>query len=178
MCGLNAKSNSYVCAGQGATYAACMKKTKDFFELSATDLVGHLNCHHLTDLDRAVAEGALAKPKVWDPLLKILAERGAAHEQSYIEHLTKAGFEVVRIDGVEVTDEAVPQHSPPCASGVPVIVQGALAHKGWIGRADILRRVEGVRARLAAGLMRRSTRSSRAKRKPERSCSFASTPIC
>jgi hypothetical protein len=34
-----------------------MKKTGDSFELSATDLVGYLKCHHLTALDRAVAEG-------------------------------------------------------------------------------------------------------------------------
>jgi predicted RecB family nuclease len=26
--------------------------------------------------------------------------------------------------------------------GVPIIVQGALAHQGWNGRADILRRIE------------------------------------
>jgi hypothetical protein len=43
-----------------------MKKVGNSFELSATDLVGHLHCRHLTALDRAVAEGALARPKVWD----------------------------------------------------------------------------------------------------------------
>ena len=96
------------------------------FELSATDLVGYLNCRHLTGLDRAVAEGALAKPKVWDPLLEILAERGAAHEQSYVEHLTRAGLDVVRIDGVEVTNEAVAETLAAMQRGVPVIVQGAL----------------------------------------------------
>ena len=46
-----------------------MKKTGDSFELSASDLVGYLNCHHLAALDRAVAEGALRRPYVWDPLL-------------------------------------------------------------------------------------------------------------
>ena len=84
-----------------------MKLNGNIFELSATDLVGHLNCLHLTTLDRTVAEGLLGKPKVWDPLLQILAERGAAHEQGYIDHLAKAGSETVRIDGVEVTPEAV-----------------------------------------------------------------------
>jgi hypothetical protein len=84
-----------------------MKKVGNSFELSATDLVGYLNCHHLAVLDRAVAEGALPKPKVWDPLLQILAERGATHEQSYVEHLTKAGLDVVRIDGIDVTTTAV-----------------------------------------------------------------------
>ncbi len=59
-----------------------MRKSGATFQLSASDLVGHLNCRHLTVLDRAVAEGALAKPKIWDPLLQILAERGSAHERT------------------------------------------------------------------------------------------------
>jgi hypothetical protein len=69
-----------------------MKKVGRSFELTATDLVGYLNCCHLSELDRAVAEGRLAKPKVFDPLLKILWERGAAHEQNYIEHLTQGAW--------------------------------------------------------------------------------------
>jgi uncharacterized protein len=119
-----------------------MKKVGDSFELSATDLVGYLHCHHLTVLDRAVAEGALAKPKVWDPLLQILSERGAAHEQAYIEHLTKAGLEVVRINDVEVPDQPVAETLAAMRRGVPVIVQGALWDQAWNGRADILRRIE------------------------------------
>ncbi len=119
-----------------------MKKVGDSFELNATDLVGYLNCHHLAGLDRAVADGVLSRPKVWDPLLQILSERGAAHERSYIEHLTAAGLDVVRIDGVEVTHEAVIETRAAMQRGVPVIAQAALAHQGWNGRADILRRVE------------------------------------
>ena len=119
-----------------------MKKVGDSFELSATDLVGYLNCHHLASLDRAVAEGALPKPKVWDPLLQILAERGTAHEHSYIEHLTMAGLDVVRIDGIEVTQEAVAETRAAMQRGVPIVAQAALAHQSWNGRADILRRVE------------------------------------
>jgi uncharacterized protein len=119
-----------------------VKKVGASFEFSATDLVGYLNCHHLTALDRAVAEGALPKPKVWDPLLQILWERGAAHEQSYVEHLMKAGLGVVRIDGVEVTSAAVADTLKAMRGGVPIIVQAALTHQGWNGRADILRRIE------------------------------------
>ena len=74
-----------------------MKKTGTSFELSATDLVGYLNCRHLSDLDRAVAIGSLVKPKVWDPLLQILWERGSIHEQNYVTHLEQSGLEVVRI---------------------------------------------------------------------------------
>jgi uncharacterized protein len=123
-----------------------MKKVGESFELSATDLVGYLNCRHLAALDRAVAEGALPKPKVWDPLLQILVERGAAHERSYVEHLTKAGLDVVRIDGVEITHEAVAGTLAAMRRGVSVIAQAALSHQGWNGRADILRRVEAPSA--------------------------------
>ncbi len=119
-----------------------MKKAGDSFELSATDLVSYLNCHHLAALDRAVAEGALPKPKVWDPLLQILSERGAAHEQSYVEHLAKARLDVVRINGIDVTNAAVAETRAAMQRGVPVIVQAALTRQGWNGRADILRRVE------------------------------------
>jgi hypothetical protein len=43
--------------------------------LSASDLVGHLNCHYLTKLDLAVSKGRLHKPSVWDPVLEVLVER-------------------------------------------------------------------------------------------------------
>jgi len=59
-----------------------MKKLGEFLELSASDLVGFLHCHHMTALDRAVAEGVLAKPPVWDdPLLEALSERGKIQAQ-------------------------------------------------------------------------------------------------
>ena len=120
-----------------------MKRIKDSLALSATDLVGYLNCRHLTELDRAVAEGSLAKPKVRDdPLLKLLAERGSVHEQNYVDHLTKNDLEPVRIDGFRVSDEAVSQTLAAMNRGAQVIVQGALSHDHWIGRADILRRIE------------------------------------
>jgi predicted RecB family nuclease len=119
-----------------------MRKTGDAFQLSASDLIGYLNCRHLAALDRAVAEGIASKPTVWDPLLDILRERGAIHEQSYVEHLRNAGLQAVRIDGIAVTDAAVAETLAAMKQGVPVIVQAALADGGWLGRADILRRVE------------------------------------
>ena len=123
-----------------------MRKSGDTFELSATDLTGYLNCRHLAALDRAVAEGALAKPKSWDPLLDILRERGAIHEKNYVDHLAKAGLEALKIDGIEVTDAAVSETLAAMKAGVPVIIQAALASDGWVGRADILRRVETASA--------------------------------
>lgn len=102
-----------------------MKKNKDVIELSATDLVGHLNCQHLTALDLSVASGTLKKPDVWDPLLEILRERGRRHEEGFIEHLTAEGLEAVTIKGVDITPDAVAQTREAMAQGVAVIIQGA-----------------------------------------------------
>ena len=119
-----------------------MKKIGTSFKLSAVDLVGYLNCRHLSNLDRAVAEGTLTKPEVWDPLLQILWERGSIHEQNYIAHLEQVGLDIVHVDGFDVTDEAVNGTLEAMRQGIKVIVQGALSANGWGGRADILRRIE------------------------------------
>src|ERR1700674_206555 len=119
-----------------------MHKIGESIQLSASDLVGHLNCHHLTGLDIAVANGVLEKPKIWDPLLEILRERGARHEQGYVEHLRKSGHAVVFIDGVAVDPAAVSQTIDAMKAGSDIIVQGAFRAEGWGGRTDILRRVE------------------------------------
>jgi predicted RecB family nuclease len=119
-----------------------MRKKCDIFELSATDLVSYLNCRHLSALERGVAEGHLKKPYVSDPLLKILWERGSIHEQNYIEHLTKVGLEVIRIEGFDVSPEAVDATIAAMRRGAQIIAQGAFSHQGWVGRADILSRIE------------------------------------
>ena len=46
-----------------------MQTIAGHLRLSASDLVGHVECHHLTALDAAVACGSLNKPKIWDPVL-------------------------------------------------------------------------------------------------------------
>jgi hypothetical protein len=77
--------------------------------LTASDLVGHLNCRYLTTLDLAVANGTLAKPFISDPVMEVLAERGALHERSYVDHLEASGFAVTTIDGVGVDSSVVTQ---------------------------------------------------------------------
>jgi hypothetical protein len=56
--------------------------------LAASDLVGFLNCRHLTAFDRAVADGKLTKPKLWSPALEVLREDGLLREHAHIIHLT------------------------------------------------------------------------------------------
>jgi predicted RecB family nuclease len=110
--------------------------------LSASDLVGHLNCHYLTKLDLAVARGELDKPPRWDPVLELLVERGALHEQSYLDHLELSGLSITRVNGIGIDPNAVEQTLDAMRRGVPIIAQGALRVGRWGGRADVLRRIE------------------------------------
>ncbi|WP_338053298.1 TM0106 family RecB-like putative nuclease [Rhodomicrobium udaipurense] len=118
-----------------------MMKIHDGIGLSATDLVGHLNCGHLTALDIQVTNGTLAKPIHWDPLLEILRERGFRHEQAFIDHLKASGLDAVTIEGVDNSDTSVNATLDAMKGGREIIIQGSLRSGRWAGRADILRRV-------------------------------------
>ena len=119
-----------------------MQRTGEGLRFSASDLVGHLDCRHLTALDAAVEDGSARKPTRWDPVLDALVARGRAHEQQYVEHLLGQGVEVVTIEGGGITAGQVEQTLAAMRGGVDVIVQGALRHGAWRGRTDILRRVD------------------------------------
>lgn len=119
-----------------------MQKIGDGLLLSASDLVGYLNCGHLTSLDLQVADGQLPRPAVWDPMLETLRERGSRHEQRYVEHLRAQGLPITVIDGPGIDDATVAATEEAMREGAPVIVQGAFRSNGWVGRTDILRRVE------------------------------------
>jgi hypothetical protein len=57
------------------------------FDVRAFVTAGGLmsSCRHLTALDVEVARGTRSKPRVWDPVLELLAKRGALHEASYLD---------------------------------------------------------------------------------------------
>ena len=118
-----------------------MLKLHNGLQLSASDLVNGLNCRHLTALDLAVANGALPRPRVWDPVLAILAERGSAHERNYVDHLRGAGHQVVEIAGKGIDSAAVQKTLDAMRAGIEIITQGALLAGAWSGRVDLLRRV-------------------------------------
>ncbi len=111
-----------------------MQKRGDSLLLSASDLVGHLSCEHLTGLDIAVANGTLAKPARWDPLLELLWERGAQHEHGFVEHLSAQGLAVTVIEGFGVEDDLIEGTLAAMRAGDAVIVQGAFRVNGWVGR--------------------------------------------
>jgi uncharacterized protein len=119
-----------------------MQKIDSQLRFSASDLVGHLDCHHLTALDAAVARGTATKPKIWDPVLETLAERGRAHERQYLEKLRESGLSVVEIEGGGINETLVAQTLAAMRAGAAVIYQGALLQGVWSGRADVFRRIE------------------------------------
>src|SRR5258708_19240334 len=116
-----------------------MQQVGKEIRFSASDLVGHLDCHHLTALDAAVARGSLSKPKIWDPVLHTLVERGLAHERQYVEALKESGVSVVEVPGGGINASQVDQTLDAMRAGAGIIVQGALLQGAWSGRADIFR---------------------------------------
>ncbi|RTL92698.1 TM0106 family RecB-like putative nuclease [Ancylobacter aquaticus] len=119
-----------------------MFRVGDHIELSASDLVGHLNCRHLTQLSLKVVDGALSRPDVWSPALDLLRERGAKHEAAYVQHLADQGLAVTTIPGKGLDDDVVRLTDEAMRRGDPVIVQAALRGTDFAGRADILLRME------------------------------------
>ncbi|MES5100024.1 TM0106 family RecB-like putative nuclease [Agrobacterium sp. BA1120] len=119
-----------------------MKHRSGLLELSASDLVGFLNCDHLTALDLKVVAGELGKPATYDPFLEILRERGFRHEQAFIDRLNQLGLSTECIDGVGIENTSIAATIDAMSRGVHVIIQGALRAGRWAGRSDVLRRVE------------------------------------
>jgi hypothetical protein len=88
-----------------------MFKSGTVLQLSASDLVGHLNCRYLTKLDLDSVNGRIAKPQAWDPLLDALAERGALHERAFVEHLHCKGLSINVIEGTGVDASSIAKSS-------------------------------------------------------------------
>jgi uncharacterized protein len=89
-------------------------------QLSASDLVGHINCRYLTGLDLKVAKGTLAKPVYQDPGLDLLIERGRLHEKGYLEHLKARGLAATFIEGVGIDATSLAPTLLAMKAGVPV----------------------------------------------------------
>ena len=114
-----------------------MKRVADKITLSPTDLSNHLGCRHVTELNRDVALGKRKKPIFKNLSLEALAERGLAHEKSYVEYLRGQGKNVVELPEHATVADTI-HHMQ---AGVDVIVQAYLSDDDWNGRADLLLKV-------------------------------------
>jgi predicted RecB family nuclease len=114
--------------------------------LSPTDLVGHLECAHLTELERLVAEGRLARPAVDDPALDVLRRRGDEHERSELARLRSEGRSIAVIGSGGATraalEDAERATAAAMSAGAEVVFQASFFDGRWRGQADFLHRVD------------------------------------
>ncbi len=111
--------------------------------VSATDLVGYLECDHLVTLEERRARGELDKPFRDDPQLELVRKRGYAHEQRYIARLEAEGRTVVemRLREPRTPDElraAEAETLSAMHAGTDVIFQGTFFDGRWRGHPDFL----------------------------------------
>ena len=121
---------------------------------SATDLVGYLECEHLTTLERAAASGMVTPPERDDPELRVLRDRGEEHERHYLAYLQEQGRQVVegrhgKESGAGLTRLERIQRDADLTlqwmrGGADVIYQATLFDGTWLGYADFLLRVPGA----------------------------------
>jgi len=113
--------------------------------VSATDLVGFLECDHLVTLELARARGEVEKPVREDPQLELIRKRGYAHERRYVEALTAAGRTVVEMQRRDPRTpaelrEAEAETLAAMRDRADVIFQGTLFDGRWRGHPDFLLR--------------------------------------
>jgi predicted RecB family nuclease len=119
----------------------------------ATDLINHLECPHLTQLDIEVARGGVDLTETRSDTTELVARKGDEHERAYLEQLIADGREVVEIEGdprlggrtpgLESTREGAQHTVEAMRAGAEVIYQGVLFDGvRWRGHSDFLRRVE------------------------------------
>lgn len=118
-----------------------MKLKKNKLVYSPTDLAGHLNCKHLTQLNKQLAKGEINEPEAYNnQVLAMLAEKGNEFEQGYLELLKSKGYtiSIISTDASDAEKETITSME----KGVDIIYQARLKEDGkWSGWADFLKKV-------------------------------------
>jgi uncharacterized protein len=113
--------------------------------VSPTDLVGHLACAHLTQLERRAALGELVRPERVDPELDIVRRHGLEHETEHLATLVEEGRSIVVIEkdkGLDGLEAAARETCAAMARGVDVVYQATFFDGTWLGYADFLEKVD------------------------------------
>ena len=157
-------------------YDRAMRLVDELLRLSATDLANHLGCIHLSELNRAAAQGLARRPRWDDPLGELLRTRGLEHERAYLAHLRTTGsLKIVEIPGGAVTAGGAEPDDGRNARRSRRDLPGA----AWRRRAGMAAPTfsSGCRGRAASarGRTRSPTRSSRPRRARGRCFSSACT---
>jgi uncharacterized protein len=109
---------------------------------SATDLVGFLECEHLTTLSLQDLVERLPRA-VDDESATLVQQKGIEHESNYLNALKASPLRVVEIgNGGGTPAELAQATRAAMAAGSDIIFQAAFLSGVLYGRADFLRRVE------------------------------------
>src|ERR1700728_2197573 len=119
-----------------------MKAVSGSIRLSASDLSDHLACNHVSVLDFAVATRTRPAPSWHSPDAWVLQQRGLAHETAYVEHLKSQGLLIANLRDIVQELDARAETFAAMKRGVDVIVQAAMVNDDWLGRADVIRKVQ------------------------------------
>src|SRR5262245_47150792 len=117
-----------------------MEQRDDGVLLSPSDLNAFLECEHLTQLELAVARGALTRPGDENPQAELVRHKGAEHEAAYLAQLRDAGREIVTIANEWNLDEAARATEEAMRRGADVIYQACFVDGIWRGLADFVER--------------------------------------
>lgn len=115
-----------------------MKRINQFIQYSASDLINYLGCKHLTELDRKTVLGEIDPPDWSNPALVLIQQKGLEHEQAYVAHLKSLGLNVCELDGHSMNETKA-----AILEGYDIITQARFEKDGWVGIADILKKVPG-----------------------------------
>src|SRR5687768_14334238 len=93
---------------------------------SPSDLTGYLACGHLTQLERRVALGVLAKPATENREAELVKRKGEEHERAYLDRLRAAGRTVqeIALDPDLNWERAARETEDAIRQGVDVVYQG------------------------------------------------------
>lgn len=118
-----------------------MKLKNNKIIYSPTDLANHLNCRHLTELNKQEVRGEIVPPEIYDDArLEEIRLRGTEFETGYLNSLKSQGLRVAEINDDEI--DPVSKTIQAMQEGFDVIYQARLKTDSWSGRADFLIKVE------------------------------------
>ena len=112
--------------------------------VSATDLVGHLACDHLSTLELGRVEGRWERPHRREDLtVQLMQDRGDAHERDHLERLRGRGLTIAEIDTRALRTPADLQAAEArtlaaMQAGADVVYQATFFDGRWRGHADFL----------------------------------------
>ena len=118
-----------------------MRRFENNLLLSSGDLVAFLGCRHASALDYRALDEELDDADD-DPTLKLVQDKGIAHELAFLAKLEAEGRQIVRIPDKAPLPDRLRMTAEAMLAGADVVYQAALRQGAWHGFADFLTRID------------------------------------